>query len=735
MSIRLTPLAAALALAFVAPLPALAQTAGTAATTAAAPADDGKALPTVTVNASADASADGVPAPYAGGQVARGGRVGFLGNRDFLDTPFNGTSYTSELIKDQQTHSVADVLQNDPSVRISRGFGNYQELYVIRGFALNSDDLAYNGLYGLLPRQYVATELLERVEVLRGASAFLNGMTPGGTGIGGTINLLPKRATSEPISQVTAGMETGGQIYLSTDIGRRFGPDERFGIRVNAARREGGTGIDNENRELSLGSVGLDYRGNRFRVSADIGYQEQKLTQARSSVAIGTLAVPSAPNSSTNWAQPWSYSNERDLFGTLRGEFDLTDNITAWAAFGERFGTENNTLSNVTLTNASTGAATTSRFDNTREDRIRTGEVGIRAKFNTAGVKHELAASANRFIQDRRNSYGTSTGTLATNIYSPSIVAMPARTTAITTGGDMSDPRTTNYAELVSYALADTMSVMDDRLQLTLGARQQNVKSLNYAYLTQAPGSTYDQSAVTPMAALLYKLTKSMSVYGSYIEGLQQGSTAGSTASNRGETLSPYKSKQKEVGLKYDGGTLGGSVAVFSTNQPNAYQDPVTNYYGLNGEQRNRGAELSVFGTPMRGLRLLGGITLLQAKQTKTINGTLDGKYVIGVPRTQANLGADWDVPGVQGLSVNARAVYTGSQYASADNQQQLSAWTRYDAGARYITAMGSQTITIRARVDNLLNKNYWISTGGASSNYLVLSNPRTFTVSAAVDF
>jgi DNA-binding transcriptional LysR family regulator len=32
--------------------------------------------------------------------------------------------------------------------------------------------VAYNGLYSLLPRQYIATELFERVEVLRGASAF-----------------------------------------------------------------------------------------------------------------------------------------------------------------------------------------------------------------------------------------------------------------------------------------------------------------------------------------------------------------------------------------------------------------------------------------------------------------------------------------------------------------------------------------------------------------------------------
>ena len=61
-----------------------------------------------------------------------------------------------------------------------------------------------DALYSLLPRQYIATELFERVEVLRGASAFLNGATPGG-GVGGAINLLPKRAPNEPLTRVTTG--------------------------------------------------------------------------------------------------------------------------------------------------------------------------------------------------------------------------------------------------------------------------------------------------------------------------------------------------------------------------------------------------------------------------------------------------------------------------------------------------------------------------------------------------
>ena len=181
----------------------LASAAAHAQTTSTTPAGDAQSMPTVVVNASADASAEGLSKAYAGGQVARGGRMGILGAVDMMDSPFGSTSYTQQFIADQQARSVGDLLQSDPAVRMSRGYGNFQEVYVIRGFALDSDDVAYNGLYGVLPRQYVSPELLERVEVFRGASAFLNGAAPGGSGIGGAIN-----------SDFGRGTLTGGALGL-----------------------------------------------------------------------------------------------------------------------------------------------------------------------------------------------------------------------------------------------------------------------------------------------------------------------------------------------------------------------------------------------------------------------------------------------------------------------------------------------------------------------------------------
>ncbi|MFH0133694.1 TonB-dependent receptor [Variovorax sp. VaC1] len=724
-------------------LTAVAQTSGTPQTAPAPAAASIGTLSTVTVEASADASVEGLTKPYAGGQVARGGRVGILGNQDMMSTPFSSTNYTNELIQDQQAKSVADVLLNDPSVRQARGFGNFQELYVVRGFPVYSDDVAYNGLYGMLPRQYIASEFFERVEVFRGANSFLNGAAPGGSGIGGAINLLPKRASNEPLTNVGFGVQSGGQGFVNLDLARRFGPDDSLGVRVNAVHRDGGTGVKNESQQLSAFSVGLDWRNRNVRLSADFGYQDYDLKGGRPSLTpSSTLPIPRAPDAKSNFAQPWTYSKEKDKFATFRGEVDITDNITAWAAGGVRRSNEDNVLSNPTLTD-SFGNTSNTRFSNTRKDRIGTAEIGVRGNFVTGPMKHTIVASAVKYSNDRDNAYTFSSGRVLNNIYAPYASAYPIANSL--TGNRLEDPRLTDKITTSSVAIADTMSFLDNRLLVTLGVRRQTIEQTTFAYNTLKQASTYDKGKTTPMAGVVFKITPTVSAYANYIEGLVQGKVASPTdngrqVTNSGQVFEPYQAKQKEIGVKYDGGTLGASAVFFSIDQPVYFYDPQPSgavTFGPYGKQRNQGLEFSVFGQPTKGLRLLGGLTLLDAKQKSTQGGATDGLTAIGVAKQQANLGAEWDVPGVRNLSLNARLLYTSKQYANATNTQQIPGWTRFDIGARYLVDLGNgRALTLRARIDNLFNKSYWASVGGTQgSNYLVMGAPRTFAVSGTIDF
>lgn len=667
--------------------------------------------------------------------------MGLLGNLDTMDTPFSSTQYTSQLIKDQQAASVADILENDPGVRIARGFGNYQQLYMVRGFPLYSDDITYNGLYGLLPRQYLASEFIERLEVFKGANAFLNGAAPGGSGVGGAINVVPKRAPNDPLSEVTLGWESGNQGYAAVDLARRFGPDDSTGIRLNAVRRDGGTAVDDEKRKLSAFGLGLDWRGERLRLSADLGWQEHKLNRSQPSVNIAAgLPIPSAPDARNSFAPPDTFSNERDLFGTIRGEFDINDQIMAWAAVGARSSDESSVLAGPTVTNLA-GDTDVGSSAFSRKDIIKTGEIGIRAKFRTGSIGHTINASANHFRFDSRQAYAFYEA-IPSNLYNP--VNVPHSDAITFSGGTLGDPLLAQRTRTTSFAIADTLSFAEDQVLLTVGLRHQKIDNRTFSYDTgelQPPVNS--TSRVTPVAGIVVKASDQVSLYANYIEGLTQVNAApasygfpGTPVVNAGQVFDPFQSKQKEIGIKFDGGKVGGSLALFTTDQPAAFVDPATGIYGSNGKQRNRGAELTVFGEPMRGLRLLGGLTLLNAKQVSTAGGLTDGNRAIGVPRTLFNAGVEWDVPAVSGLTLTGRAVHTSSQYADAANTQTLPAWTRFDVGARYITDIEGRMLTLRASIDNVADKNYWASAGGyPGSNYLVLGAPRTFMLSASVEF
>ncbi|WP_124553667.1 TonB-dependent receptor [Methylophilus methylotrophus] len=702
-------------------------------------------LDEIKVNASADANAKGVMKPYAGGQMARGGRVGVLGNQDAMDTPFSINAYTNTLIQDQQAKSVGDVLLNDPSVRVARGFGNFQESYFIRGYLVFSDSVAYNGLYGLLPRQYIAAELFERVEVLRGASAFLNGSSPNGDGVGGAVSLLPKRAPNDPLNVVTAGWSSGNQQYISADIARRFGPDERAGVRLNVSRRDGGTAINKESMELDLVSLAFDWHGDDVRLSADVGYQSHRLNETRTNVTLsatsaGITAVPRAPDSKHNWAQPYSYSNERDLFGTLRAEWDINKQLTAYAAAGSRHSHEANSLANLTVLNSITGAAATNRFDNIRQDSVLTGEAGLKGHFNTASIEHDWVLSTNAYSALRKIDFASTTAnSLVTNLYTPTYYNQPVLTGANAAPFD----DYVNYeANFQSISLGDTLAMFDKRVLVTLGARHQNLKYLNKSALGVTT-TNYDESKLSPVGGIVVKPWQGVSLYANYIEALTQGDTAstantplGAPLANAGQTLAPFVSRQKEVGAKFDFGKVRFSAAYFTTEKPRGVSDLSTNLFTTEGRENHQGVELMIYGEVLPGLRLLGGVTFLDTEQKETKVAATEGKKTIGVPDKQANLGVEWDIKGMAGLTLDARVIATDSMYANAANTLELPGWTRLDIGARYVTDIKGKLFTVRGRIDNVADRDYWASSGGSpGSGYLVMGAPRTVTLSAQLDF
>jgi iron complex outermembrane receptor protein len=673
---------------------------------------------------------DNIPPPYAGGQVATGGQLGLLGNRGVMDTPFNQTNYTAKKAQDQQAKTVRDVLIDDPSVRfwVPDGGSGADTMY-IRGFSVQNTSATYGGLYGMLPNVTIMQELAERTEVLKGPSAMLNGMPPLNS-IGGTVNVVPKRAPDEGLTQLTANYASAGQFGGHADMARRFGPDKQFGVRFNGVFRAGQTETEWNSDQRALAVLGLDYRGERVRLSADLGFQNQYVGGMIPYLGVANnLPLPWAPNARKNFGQPWNYQTNKDIFGVIRAEVDVMERVTAYAAFGahDYRGSQMNAGTAVTITDAN-GTATATPLNFSTYATFLTAEAGLRALVDTGPVGHEFSAIATTY--DR--TLGTGVARLpnvVTNVYNTTVMARPnIPTPAANKAGT---------ATFSTLGLADTISSAEKRVQLTVGARLQQVKTANFNNISGVQTATYDQSALSPSVALVLKPLQNVTVYGNWIQGLQEGTTVGAQFANAGQSFPPYKSTQYEVGLKVDWGKFTTTASLFQISQPTLITDVATNTQVLGGEQRNRGLEFNFFGEPAEGVRLLGGFMLLDAVMTKTQGGLTDGWTAPFAPAFNLNLSGEWDLPFVPGLTVNGRVVYTGSQYIDMTfPRRSLPDWTRFDIGARYAFenpgAKGNLLIA-RFNVDNLLDANYWAGGGGTTT--LSLSTPRTFRVSLTANF
>ncbi|UVO26267.1 TonB-dependent siderophore receptor [Bradyrhizobium arachidis] len=678
---------------------------------------------TETVAVQPQSSKSGVVPAFAGGQVAQGGRLGLLGNTDTMKSPFNVTSYTDKFIRDQQAATAADALILDPSVRSSHPTGGVVDSFNIRGFPINegnNGEFAFEGLYGIAPSYRIFTDYVERIEVLKGPSAALSGIAPNG-GVGGVINVVPKRA-GEDLTRLTVDYGSAARFGGHWDIARRYGEGREWGVRASGSLRDGDTAIDRQSEATGVGSLALDYQGERFRSWLYLIAQTDRFdAPSRPFLMAPRLLVPKAPDGRLNVTQPWEWSRINDQSALLRTEYDVTDQVTLFADVGGSRTNVERFFGLPTIINTSGDTTSTPQFFGLGIDRT-TYDGGVRARFDTGFVHHAVAFQASVY-HDALYRRLTNGSMVTSNIYHPTVA--PTQFANETSGR----PRLSDSG-LTGLSIADTLSVLDERVLLTLGVRRQDIEANNYLSNVGTLTSSYDKSATTPVVGLVIRPRDNISLYANYIEGLSRGDVAPQAASNFGEVLPPYIARQYEAGIKVDFGRFATTFSAFQISK--ASGELSAGRFAVTAEQQVRGLEFNVYGELMPDVRVLGGFSLLDGTLTKTAVAANVGNTPIGVPNVQANIGAEWDLPWIGGLTLNGAVIYTGKQFVDTANKQPIPDWTRLDLGARYTTAINGRKTVFRANIQNVTGTSYWSSV--ASFGTFFLGAPRTYLLSMSVD-
>ena len=665
---------------------------------------------------------------YADGKLAKDANLGALGNKSVIDTPFSVTTYTVKTMIDSQAATVSEVLKNDPSIRETTNSGHLNENVQIRGFFVGFEDYNINGLYGMAPTGRIPTDIIDSVTVLKGPNALVAGMAPAG-GVGGVVMAQTKRAKQD-LTRVSASYEDDGYYKSGFDVARRLGDNNEFGVRVSSSYGQGEHIVEGMDDTNATGVVALDYTTDKLKLNFDAyAVRDKRDNGSPVMVSMGTIKqVIAAPSGDSNFF-PNIHGEQSSQYLGASGEYKFSPDLKVFggAGYTEKeysghiFGTR------MIVQNATTGAASSQYYRVGYQEHAVAANLGLEGKFDTGAIQHTLGLRADYLTRNYWQHSAATSNAFDTNLYNPIVDASEQMPTSYPTIVPYADNR------YISYTLTDQMSMLDDKLQVILGARYQDIDTKNLYKKTK-----YSSDKLSPSLGVVVKpFGEDLSFYASYVEGLSEGVTVSDitypTATNQGTTFAPYQTKQYELGTKYQIGSWLNTLALYQIEKPEVYQDTSSKAVKDDAETRSRGIELSTAGQLTEDLSLMANLAYIDAEYVKSGTASQVGNTVIGTPDFTAGLGLDYKIPVVEGLSVNGRASYISEQYLDTTNKLELPDYTIVDLGAKYATKIGGVNTIFRANVNNLTDEKYW--SGVFGNNYAILGAGRTYKLGVTFDF
>lgn len=229
--------------------------------------------------------------------------------------------------------------------------------------------------------------------------------------------------------------------------------------------------------------------------------------------------------------------------------------------------------------------------------------------------------------------------------------------------------------------------------------------------------TTFRKSTVTPdleiasrSAPWLYNGTltlfplRGVAVYAGYARGLEESGSPPPNAANRQQALPPIMTTQIEGGVRVDLTSKVKAVAgLFSLGRPNFGFDSANRYVPI-GNIRSRGAEFSVSGPVTDRLDVVAGGVVLDPVVTAPLATTPVGRRPVGIPRYLLTVDANWRVPEIAGVSLDAALSQRGSMAGTTDNHVIVPARTQLDLGGRYRFRAGKLKASLRLQIANVFD-------------------------------
>lgn len=648
------------------------------------------------------------------------------------DIPQTVNVIPKALMEDQGAISLQDALRNVPGIGFSNGDGQRDQVN-IRGFSAIADQFVDGIRDDALYFRDLAN--VEQIEVLKGPAAVLYGRGSSG----GLINRITKKPLDTPMINLTATLGSYNFQRYEADINQPLG--DNVALRINGARQTS-DGFRNQyfvDREFIAPSIQFDI-SEKTRLLLQAEYLDDRRLND-----FGVPAINGRPvkvNIDTYYgsanARRDDYVQSRVSAGSFVLEHKFSEDVKLRNAFRMyRYDLDRNNTVVSSITGTISNPIANRRYSTVqREEDGYFNQTDLSIKAHAFGLEHALLFGM-EFGEQKKDA-------LSGNYQNPASVSLynPVLTPSARVGLAPSD--STGTSTTAALYMQDLVT-LSEHWKALVGARYDRFNQETKDNLSPAKLDRVDKEW-SPRAGLVYQPTDDVSFYGSYTKSFQPSQETFNLAfNNNAAQLAPEETTNYEVGAKLDwlNGNLSTMVSLFRLERTNIKSADPANSNRLIpvGEQRTDGLELSAMGRLAEGWDVNAGYAYMDAKitdspSTMAVNivgeparVALEGNRASLTPRHSANLWISHRFG--NGFGLGGGVVLVGDQYTSASNVVKLPGYTRFDASAFYET----KSYDLRLTLNNLLDKEYYISAHGGADLYNTPGAPRSALLSLRLKF
>ncbi|HWL17361.1 MAG TPA: TonB-dependent receptor [Opitutus sp.] len=674
-------------------------------------------------------------------------------NADILDTPIAINVVTEEFLADTAAQELRQALNFVPGVRTAE---DNESRFRVRGFTALA--ALRNGHFR---RQLFPTWNIDRVEVIKGASAIFHGSNRPG----GIINYITRKPTFAEFGEVKLLFGSDQRYRAEFDYTAPVGDKFAYRIGAGAYTAEGFRDFWHD-RGNYIGSS-LTFRpSERVEITLDYEHIFQNISDQQSTYLFVT-------NDQQDLARIYPSGDPEGFRYNLGGPDSFRDYTSSTVDLDVRVQLSQNFHYRLEANGAEDNFRVL-RTQGTRENAgANAGTVAIRfgdfanyrdswdikntvmGNFATGALQHTLMIGhQSNEVRQRTPGFGRKNGRQGPQFnYNPATGAFPQFPTMApqyplhgwellekignrTGDGPWNDNRRIKESSNAFYVI-DSISLFADRLKLVGGARYNLLRqTLHWDSLPAVnPSDNIHQTRVTPQAGVLYKLNRHFSAFASYSESLEPQNALDAD----GNAAGPIEGRGYELGLKTDAfdGRVSGTISVFEVERSNTAtrdtareiregRDP---FYFFGNTETSRGLEADFVTSPVRNVQVLLSYAWMWTRETTAAQDPARiGTIFEQTPEHALNLWAKYirTTGKWAGLEVGGGVRWDSGYLVSPLIETDAS--YRLDGLIRYPISIFGRKIAVSLNVNNLTNERNL----GGSINW---TNPREYFLTLRTKF